>query len=56
MLTFLPNGNMFAGIVSGELIVRLGKAGAEAELRGERRPSQGRCGDRIPDTADDTCG
>ena len=31
-LTFLLNGNMFAGVVGDELMVRLGEAGAEAAL------------------------
>jgi hypothetical protein len=34
-LTFLVNGNMFAGVVGGELMVRLGDDGAEAALRRE---------------------
>jgi TfoX/Sxy family transcriptional regulator of competence genes len=34
-LTFLLNGNMVAGVVGGELMVRLGEAGAEAALHRE---------------------
>ncbi len=34
-LAFLVNGNMFAGVVGGELMVRLGEDGAEAALRRE---------------------
>jgi TfoX/Sxy family transcriptional regulator of competence genes len=34
-LTFLLNGNMVAGVVGNELMVRLGEAGAEAALRRE---------------------
>jgi TfoX/Sxy family transcriptional regulator of competence genes len=32
-LAFLVNGNMFAGVVGGELMVRLGEDGVEAALR-----------------------
>ena len=31
-LAFLANGNMFSGVVGGELMVRLGEDGAEAAL------------------------
>jgi len=34
-LAFMLNGHMFAGIVGGELMLRLGEAGAEAALRRE---------------------
>ena len=34
-LAFLLNGNMFAGVVGDELMVRLGEAGAAAALRDE---------------------
>jgi len=32
-LVFLVNGNMFVGVVGNDLMVRLGKAGADAALR-----------------------
>jgi TfoX/Sxy family transcriptional regulator of competence genes len=32
-LAFLVNGNMFVGVVGDDLMVRLGKAGADAALR-----------------------
>jgi TfoX/Sxy family transcriptional regulator of competence genes len=34
-LAFMLNGHMFTGIVGGELMLRLGEAGAEAALRRE---------------------
>jgi TfoX/Sxy family transcriptional regulator of competence genes len=34
-LTFLLNGNMLAGVVGNDLMVRLGEAGAQAALRRE---------------------
>lgn len=34
-LTFPVNGAMFAGVVGGELVVRLGEAGAQAALTRE---------------------
>ena len=34
-LAFMLNGHMFTGVVGGELMLRLGDAGAEAALRRE---------------------
>ena len=34
-LAFLLNGNMFAGVVGSDLMLRLGECGAEAALRRE---------------------